>query len=228
MQLKARSNSSTAIHTFDLVVFDFDGVVVDSADDLVAAIQHSLHAVGSKDPGYSSIRELIGVGAQQLIMRSLERDKKHRIDDAMDIFREYYVQNCTEQTKLYPGVQEMLAFYHTCKYVALATFKIRAATLKILTDLGIREYFDAIVTADDVVRHKPDPESIHTILQKLRCTADATLLVGDTPTDIQTGRNAGISVCAVTYGMGARQKLKDARPDFLIDDIRELRDIVTV
>jgi len=228
MQLKARSSRPAALRAFEVIVFDFDGVVIDSADDLVDAVQHSLHAVGSKDPGYWAIRRQIGIGARQLLLQSMDVEKRHRIDNAMEVFREYYTQNCVNHTVLYPGVEEMLALCHQSKYVALATFKIRTATERILTSLNVMQHFDVIVTADDVVRPKPDPESIQTILNNLHCEADATLLVGDTPTDIQTGRNAGTAICAVTYGMGTRDCLQDDRPDFLIDDIRELREILTV
>ena len=120
----------------------------------------------------------------------------------------------------------MLAFYGLRKRLALATFKIRSATLKILTSLGVHDYFDVVVTADDVQRPKPDPECIHHILQALKCDPDTALLVGDTRTDVETGKNAAIATCAVLYGIGTRDELNAATPDFIIDEIRKLKSIV--
>lgn len=228
MPLKAKSSVCAAVRTYDVIVFDLDGVIIDSARDLVAAARYSLHQVGSSDRDFSLVRSYIGGGARNLLLRCLDEDKRDRIDEVLNIFKAYYEENCTAQTILYPGVRDVLAFYAGKKHLALATFKIRPATLKILTALDIRDYFQLVVTADDVQRSKPDPECINHILRSLHCDSDAALLVGDTRTDVLTGKNAGVATCAVSYGIGTRQELEDAAPDFIIDDIRELKNIVAV
>lgn len=225
---KVKTDAATAVATFDLIVFDLDGTVIDSVPDLVTAAQHSLEHVGSGKPSFDFIRNCIGGGARNLLLRCLDNDKKDRVDDAMKFFRSYYEQHCTDQTVLYPGVRDVLSYYAGHKHLALATFKIRAATIKVLTALGILHYFDCLVTADDVKRPKPDPECIQTILQRLDLAADRALLVGDTATDIETGANAGIATCAVSYGIGERMRPCDAGPTFIIDDIRELQNIVSL
>ena len=226
MQPKDKSSQSTAVRTFDVIVFDLDGVIIDSAGDLVGAARYCLRQVGSADRDFSFIRSCIGGGARNLLLRCLDDDKKHLADEALEIFRNYYVQNCTKQTVLYPSVRDVLEFYAHKKRLALATFKIRTATHKVLAALDILDCFDVVVTADDVRRPKPDPECIDTILETLQCDRDTAVLVGDTPTDVQTGRNAGIATCAVAYGIGTRAQLDEAKPDYIIDDIRELKNIV--
>ena len=226
MPLKVRNSSSVAVRTFNVIIFDLDGVIIDSARDLVSAAQYSLKRVGSSDPGFSSIRGCIGGGARNLLLRSLDDDKKDRIDEAMTIFRDYYERNCVNETVLYPGVNDVLSFYSGHKPLALATFKIRAATQKILAKLDLTRYFDVVVTADDVQRPKPDPECIHSVLQALRCSPDEAILVGDTPTDVRTAQNAGISSCAVLYGIGTRADIFAANPDFIVENILELTSIV--
>jgi phosphoglycolate phosphatase len=226
MPLKVRNNCHLAVRTFNLIIFDLDGVVIDSAPDLVSAAQYSLKQIGSSDPGFSFIRGCIGGGARNLLLRSLDEDKKGRVDEAMTIFRDYYERNCVNETVLYPGVHDVLTFYSGHKRLALATFKIRAATQRILAELDVLKYFDAIVTADDVQRPKPDPECIHHVLNKLHCSPDDAILVGDTPTDINTAKNAGISSCAVLYGIGTRDDLFDSEPDFIVENILELTSIV--
>jgi phosphoglycolate phosphatase len=226
MPLKVNNNDRIAARTFNLIIFDLDGVIIDSARDLVSAAQYSLRQVGSSDPGFSFMRRCIGVGARKLLLRSLDEDKKDRVDEAMGIFREYYERNCANQTVLYPGVSDVLNFYSGHKPLALATFKIRAATQRILTELDVLKYFDVVVTADDVQRPKPDPECIHHVLNKLHCSPDEAILVGDTPTDISTAKNAGISSCAVLYGIGTRDDLFGSKPDFIVENILELTSIV--
>ena len=226
MPLKVRNDGCVAVRTFKLIIFDFDGVIIDSARDLVSAAQYSLQQVGSSDPGFAFIRGCIGGGARNLLLRSLDKDKKDRVDEAMAIFRNYYEQNCVNETVLYPGVNDVLTFYVGHKRLALATFKIRAATEKILAQLDVLNYFDAVVTADDVQRPKPNPECIHSVLNNLHCSPDEAILVGDTPTDINTAKNAGISSCAVLYGIGTREDLFAAKPDFIVENILELTSIV--
>lgn len=222
------TESCTATRTFDLLIFDFDGVVIDSAQDLAGAARHALLQVHSGVPTFSFIRNCIGGGARNLLLRCLDEDKKDRVDEAMLLFREYYEQNCARRTVLYPGVLEMLEFYSRRKRIALATYKIRAATFKILEALSIERYFDVVVTADDVQRQKPDPECIHHVLQALHSSPDNAILIGDTPTDVRTAQNAGIASCAVLYGIGTREDLSACSPDFTVENILELKNIVTL
>ncbi len=108
---KVRNSEKAKAHPFDVIVFDFDGVIIDSARDLVGAARHSLRQVGSGEPDFSFVRSCIGGGARNLLLRCLDDSKKDRVDDALNIFRSYYEENCLNQTVLYPGVRELLAFY---------------------------------------------------------------------------------------------------------------------
>ena len=226
MPLKVKNNHRLAVRKFNLIIFDLDGVIIDSARDLASAVQYSLKQVGSSDPGFPFIRRSIGGGARNILLQSLDADKKERVDEAMIIFRDYYESHCTNETVLYPGVSDVLNFYSGHKHLALATFKIRAATQKILAELDVLKYFDIVVTADDVQRPKPDPECIHQVLTNLQCSPEEAILVGDTPTDVNTAKNAGISSCAVFYGIGTRDDLFASKPDFVVENIVELTSIV--
>ena len=228
MPQKDKSSVSTTVRTYDVIIFDLDGVVIDSIPDLVVALRHSLHQVGSSDRDPAFVRSCIGGGARNILLRCLDEDKKERIDEAMRIFRVYYEENCTNQTALYPGVREILEFYSSQKHLALATFKIRSATLKILTQLDVLKYFEVVITADDVERPKPDPECINHILKTLHSSRHDAILIGDTPTDVSTGKNAGISTCAVLYGIGTREELNACEPDFIVENILDLKHIVVM
>lgn len=218
----------TATRTYDLIVFDLDGVVIDSVADIVAAANHCLREMGSPERDPAFVRDCIGGGARNLLLRCIDQEKREHIDAAVKIFKGYYLENCTKHTVLFPGVLDVLKYYSGKKKLALATFKLRSATIQYLTELEAIRYFDVIVTADDVQRPKPDPECVNYILEALNCSRDAAIMIGDTSTDILTGKNAGIATCAVLYGIGTRAELDPCEPDFMIENITELKQIVTV
>lgn len=219
---------TAASRSYDLIVFDLDGVVIDSVADIVAAARHCLQEMGSRDRDAAFIRECIGGGARTLLLRCLDEDKRDRIDAALKIFKSYYIENCTRHTVLFPGVSDVLEYYAGRKKLALATFKLRSATVKILTELKVLHYFDVVVTADDVQRPKPDPECVNYILEALHCSREVAIMVGDTRTDILTAKNAGIATCAVTYGIGTLEELQLCKPDFIVETIMQLKQIVPV
>ncbi|MGD9155559.1 MAG: HAD-IA family hydrolase [Bacillota bacterium] len=211
---------------FDTIIFDLDGVVIDSAQDLAGAVQHTLKFLNCETRDYEYIRNSIGGGARNILLKCLSEDKKRLIDEAMRHFREYYKENCANKTVLYPGVAEVLEYYSGKKNIALATFKIRSATVRILKKLNVLQYFDVIITADDVEKPKPDPQCIEKILEKLNCQTKKVILIGDTANDLLTGKNAGIKTCAVLYGIGTEDEIRKHNPNYIIKNIMELKRII--
>ncbi len=224
----ARSSCSTTTRTYDLIVFDLDGVIIDSVGDIVAAVHHTLKQVGSQDRDFAFIRNGIPNTVRPFLLPCLDDQSKDRIDEAIEVFKIYYEQNCTRHTVLYPGVRDALEYYAGKKKLAVATSNLYPAAMKMLHDLNIFRYFDLIVTGDDVERAKPDPECVNYILKSLGCSRDAAIMVGDTPTDIVTGKNAGIATCAVLYGIGTLAELNPCAPDFMVENLMELKQIVTI
>jgi phosphoglycolate phosphatase len=184
--------------------------------------------VGSQDRDFAFIRSCIPRPTRPFLLLCLDDHTKDRIDEAVQLFDSRYQQSCTQHTALYPGVLDFLAGYAGKKKLAVATSNLKSAVFKMLDALNATHYFDLIITADDVQRPKPDPECLNYILEALHCSRDRALMVGDTPTDILTGKNAGTATCAVTYGIGTLEELKPSEPDFVVQDILELRKIVAV
>ena len=213
-------------YDYDLIIFDLDGTLVDSAADIVATVQHIIEKYGFEPKDDDFIRGCIGGGARNVLIKSLGEDKTALIDaEILPFFKDYYEENCAVYTKLYPGVTEVLEHYYTGgKPMALATFKIRSATEKILKTLGIDGYFEYVVTADDVKNPKPHPECIEKILEHYHLKPQQAVLVGDTKTDFMTGKNAGVDVCAVTYGYGDSDHLASLAPKFMTDYITEIKE----
>ena len=151
---------------YDLIIFDLDGTLVDSAADIVATVKYIIEKYGFEPKSDTFIRSCIGGGARNVLLKSLGEDKEVLIDsEILPLFKKYYEENCAVYTSLYPGVKEILDHYQKMgRPMALATYKIISATEKIMKALAFDQYFDYLVTADDVEKPKPHPECIQKIL----------------------------------------------------------------
>lgn len=208
------------------IIFDLDGTVADTLPDIVYAVSHTLEQVGCPPQPEEFIRKSIGGGAKNLIKKALGEDKKDLFDSTLQMFTEYYKEHAAVRTTLYPGVKEIFDYYHGKKKMAIATFKAKEGTMAILEHFDLLGYFDMVVTVSDVKKAKPDPECIQMILDKLGDNPGQAMLVGDTLTDMQTGKNAGVVTCAVTYGYGELEDIKNSSPDYIIDSFDQLKEIV--
>ena len=106
--------------------------------------------------------------------------------------------------------------------MSVATSRGVESLRDLLTSMGIIKYFDLLLGADSVSRHKPDPEPVLMTLEKLNINATDTLVVGDMPVDILMGKGAGCTTCGVTYGNATREELVESGADFIIDDFSSL------
>lgn len=211
-------------NTYPCIVFDLDGTLADTIDDIVSAVQKTMEHGGLPPESREMIRSNIGGGARNLLIRCMGSAEKAEAE--LSYFADYYAKHCAEQTTLYPFAKEVLAYYHGECYVALATAKARAATEKILTHFGIAQYFDQVVTADDVQNPKPAPDGIQQIIAKSGFRPEEMVLVGDTTTDIRTGKNAGIKTCCVPYGYGSMEDMLALQPDYSVTSLSELKNLL--
>ena len=212
---------------YDTVVFDFDGVIADTAPDIIQSARRVIEMVGSTARSDEFIAKSIGGGARKLLLRVLDPEFHDRMNEVLPEFVQYYDQNCDVKTSLYPHVLEGLQRvkargFHT----GLATMKLRKATLKICETLGITSYFDTVVTPEDVQKPKPDPESILKILDTVGSTVDKAILIGDTKTDILTAQNSGVDCAVVPYGYGNFKEMQLAGPTYVIQNLLELDNIL--
>lgn len=213
---------------YQYIIFDLDGTLVDSCPDIIETIKYIINRYHFEQKEDAFIRSCIGGGARNVLIKSLGKDKEALIDqEILPLFVEYYTENCDKKTVAYGGVEEVLAYYKSQgKALSVATFKIRRATEKILRTLKLYDYFDILVTADDVKNPKPHPDCIHSILDYYSCRKNQAILIGDTKTDYLTGTNAGIDVCGVTFGYGAPEVVRSLNPTYVIDRIEELKEVV--
>jgi len=139
----------------------------------------------------------------------------------MGLFLEHYENHLLETTVLYPHVHETLDYFEKKTKVVVSN-KLHRFTVSVLKGLGIGTCFDAILGGDSVAQKKPDPEALNRVLCAFGVSPVMALMVGDGSTDIEAGKRAGVYTCGVTYGLGKKEELIEARPDLLVDDLRRL------
>lgn len=144
---------------------------------------------------------------------------------ALPYYKEYYLNNCIIETKLYSGVRETLEFFRN-KKIALVTNKPEPISIRILDILGVRQYFQVVIGPESVKNIKPDPEGLIKALEIFGEQPQKAVMVGDSYTDIQAGRSAGMHTCGVTYGLGSVEALLDEKPDIVLKEIIELKDFI--
>lgn len=204
-----------------LLVFDLDGTLVDSREDIAAAANHALRTLGMSERPLEVIVGFVGDGVPRLMARALGPGREGLVEGAVALFRSYYAGHLLDATRLYPGVRETLEHFRS-KPLAVVSNKPADFTHEVLGGLRIADYFAVVVGGDSPTGRKPDPAPVEAVLARVGIRPREAVVVGDSPVDVQVARAAGTTACAVTYGFRSRDDLAAARPDFLIDDPRDL------
>ncbi|MGC9158804.1 MAG: HAD family hydrolase [Terracidiphilus sp.] len=205
------------------IIFDLDGVLIDSGKGIANAVNFTLRTLGRPVLPSEQIIGYIGPGVEGVWRKCLGADADQLLDIAIPIYKARYRENGVAETTCYPGVPETLSRLKSQgKIMAVATNKPGEFTQLTLQKLDIARYFDIVVDAESVHHRKPDPEAIELILAKLKVPPETTIVVGDAATDIQAAKAAKTISCGVTYGYGSPHEIVAARPDFIIDRMEDL------
>lgn len=209
----------------NVILFDFDGVIVNSSADIVNAVNYTLNYFGKPVLKTDEIISYVGRGMEVLLQKSFKVNDPMLIKQALPVYKNYYLEHCVIETKLYTNVKETLEFFKD-KKTGLVTNKPEDLTLKILKCLDVRDYFGKIIGPESVKRMKPDPEGLIKVINAFGENPVKTIMVGDSYTDIVAGKSAGTYTCGVTYGLGSKTELIRSAPDFIVDDLLSLTSIL--
>jgi phosphoglycolate phosphatase len=207
----------------ELVVFDLDGTLIDSARDLATSVNAALARLAPAAPAVplEKVRTFIGDGAAMLVARTLaDAGVSLALEVALPVFLECYGTRLLDTTRLYPGVAEALDALRD-RTLAVLTNKPGDMSRRILEGLGVAGRFARIWGAGDVPAKKPDPAGLQRLLGESGVAPAAAVLIGDSAIDVRTGRAAGVRTVGVTYGLDP-EGLRAEAPDDLIDDLRAL------
>jgi phosphoglycolate phosphatase len=211
--------------SLQLILFDLDGTLVDSATDITNAFNYSIGLHSIPPVSRTEVEAMLGEG-MALIMKKFDEWKELGVDPTTirKNFREYYLGHIAVYSAPYPGVEDTLQRLKDFKK-AVVSNKLEVFTIKTLKQLSLLQYFDLVVGGDTGPERKPSPQAILSVLSKLGVSPDETLMVGDTSFDMEAGRGAGVKTAAVTYGYGSSGFADGA--DFTMDTFPELINIVT-
>jgi phosphoglycolate phosphatase len=203
------------------VIFDLDGTLIDSKQDLIRSVNAMLRELGRSELAEQTISGYIGHGAPQLVARALgngcTEEERQR---ALQFFLSYYEQHKMDTTCAYPGVAETLERLANVPMAVLTNKPVRIS-VRILEALGLAKYFQAIYGGNSFETKKPDPLGARTILRELGAEPGEGLMVGDSDVAVQTARNVGMLAAAVNYGFGVHDR--DAHPaDIYLDRFGDL------
>jgi len=202
----------------DLMIFDFDGTLVNSGNDLAISVNYMLEKLHLKPLEHQVIMSYIGDGVHKLIERSIGNTHQNDFDEAIKIFSEYYGKHMFDTTILYPGVKEVLNHFQEKKKIIL-TNKLHHYTLNIARHLEIDTLFDDIIGADSTAFIKPDQRVLTPILQKYDVEDDKAVVIGDGVNDIRLAKNSGILSCAFLNGLTSKEILLNLMPDFVCEEL---------
>jgi phosphoglycolate phosphatase len=206
---------------FELLVFDWDGTLMDSAAAIIASIQASCSDLGLPVPERERAAHVIGLGLKDALAYAVPELAPEDYGKLALRYRHHYLARDPD-IELFPGMREMLAgLKQRGHLLAVATGKTRVGLDRVLEAKQLKQYFDSSRCADET-HSKPHPAMLQELMQELSIEAEATLMIGDTAHDLQMALSAGVPALAVSYGAHPRENLTGFNPLACIDTPQEL------
>ncbi len=208
---------------YDAVIFDLDGTLTDTLEDLKNSVNFAMRAFGFSERTLDEVRSFVGNGVRRLIYLSVPENTPEDIaEKCLDVFKEHYKNNSLVMTKPYEGIIPMLRELRSRGIrTAVVTNKMYEAAEDI-----VRIFFDGLIDVTvgqvDGVAQKPQPDGIIYVIQKLGVSKDKAVYVGDSEVDCITAKNAGIPCIGVTWGFRDKSVLLESGADFIVDTPEEI------
>ena len=217
---------------YDLILFDLDGTLVETAPEICDAVNDTLQHFGFASVSQGQVNDWIGHGTLELLIQALAFVQgisdatvrsSERLADIAAVFKTHYRARCGTRSHCYPHVVETL---HRLKSqgvrLGVVTNKEGAYTQTVLDAHALTPLFDCVISGDTLPTKKPRPDGVLSCLERFQVTADRTLFVGDSSIDVATARNAGVAIWVVPYGYNMGAAIADSHPDRLIANFAEL------
>lgn len=212
---------------YKLAIFDLDGTLLETLEDLHDSTNHALVSQGLPPRTLDEVRRFVGNGIHKLIERAVpEGSSSETVEQVFEEFKTWYAVHCNDKTRAYDGIKEML--------LALRKAGVRTAVVSNKADFGVqtlcKTYFsgllDVAVGQREGIRLKPAPDSVNEVLRLLEIRREDAVYIGDSDVDIDTARNAGMDCISVTWGFRRREFLLEHGAVILADKPAELEQIL--
>ena len=204
-----------------LILYDLDGTLVDTEEDIARAVNYMLTQIGSRELPAEVIRAFVGRGLHELIAQTLETPDPDLVKQGVKYFEDYYLEHLTDSSLLYPGASELLDHFKDRKQ-AVFTNKPNPFATDLLVRLDVARHFMAIVAGGSGYPKKPDPAGMLALMDREGVRPEETLFIGDSVIDIETGRKAGVLTAVITHGFSEEEELRAGSPDLLVQNFTEL------
>jgi len=217
-------------HQIKLLIFDLDGTLIDSRQDLVNSVNAALRFLGRTELPPDEIAAMVGDGAPALVQRALgDNADEATMRRGLEYFLTYYREHKLDHTYVYDGILEALDELQgangTRRLMSVLTNKPVNPSRAIVEAFGLKEKFVSVYGGNSFETKKPDPLGINTVLAETGVRPEEAIMIGDSHIDIQTGRAAGTWTCGVTYGF-APHTLIDNPGDVMVDSPQQLADLL--
>lgn len=216
---------SAGLKPIRLIIFDLDGTLVDTLEDIASSVNHVLLRLGRSPLDRDTVRRYVGDGIETLMERSLG-GKTDGLDEAVRVYREHHGANLLVKSRLYPGVVETLEQFKSIPLAVISNKSLEFIT-PLLEGLGISRYFSFVVGADSGLPLKPAPDTLRKVMADAGVPRERTVIVGDGTTDVYAGKAAGVITCSLTCGFRSEEELRRAAPDHMIHTILSLKELFT-
>ncbi len=214
--------SEVFLKPVDLIIFDLDGTLADTKEDIATAVNLTFAELGLPQVPREMIYTYVGDGVKKLIERAVfQVHHENAFDRALTVFQRHYMTHLLDTTRFYPGMDEVLDHYGH-KTLAVVTNKPIDYTEKLLRGLKQERRFAAVLGGDSTPHLKPHPGMILKILEMTGIGRGAAVMVGDMPNDVRAARAAGICVCGIGYGLGDPEAVRRESPDYFAEKVSDL------
>ncbi|MDE5980674.1 MAG: HAD family hydrolase [Bacteroidaceae bacterium] len=208
---------------YKAAIFDLDGTLIDSLQDLWISVNHSLSQMGFPKRSLDEVRQFVGNGVGKLMQRAVPQGTDNAlVEQCLQCFKQHYVKHCCENTAPYEGVVPMLRLLHQQGILTvILPNKLQSAGDE-LVDEHFKGIIDVVIGEREGIRRKPAPDMVDLAVQQLQLEKDDCLYIGDSDVDVQTAGNAGLDCVAVLWGFRSRDVLLQAGATRFVEHPAEL------
>lgn len=207
-------------------IFDLDGTIANSLQDLADAVNHGLRQLGCPEHPLESYKQMVGNGAQKLCFRALPKSRKSEAEMLHGLFRAYYGTHYLDNTKLYPGIKSTIEkLSENGVKIAVATNKPQDMARKVVKSLLPETEFYKVLGGCDERPKKPDPAIIHEILRELP-DDNKIFMIGDSNVDMKTAKNAELISIGCVWGFRSREELEAEGADYIAETAHDIEKII--
>lgn len=214
---------------YNTVIFDLDGTLLNTIDDLADAVNYVQEKYGIEKHSVDMVRQHVGNGIRKLIIRSVPSGEKNpKFEEMFQCFKSYYQEHCQIKTTAYPGIMPLLESLHNKGIkMAIVSNKAHPAVIE-LNEIYFKDYINVAIGENEAagIRKKPAPDSVNQALELLGSKKSESIYVGDSEVDYETAVNSGLDCVLCSWGFRERALLESFEPMAIIDQPEELLEIL--